>query len=330
MAATTQSMKPEAHIEGSGISRKNRFLLPPGAFDTHVHVFDPRIGPYAANRAYTPDDAPLENLVSFNRSITQDDTGSNIVLVQPSPYRTDCTVMMKCLQELRARQRSAYAIAVLDLDGITDHELERMHTLGVRGIRLNFQADGKGLDVSCLLETLQRGAERIRHLPGWMIQLFVPGWAWDTLFDVVTTLPVPIIADHLGGLQGASKLPPHLVKDGVLLQTGFASLLTLAKQSKVIVKVSGLYRASSRTISCFDDTRPIIEAFAREIPDQCIWGSDWPHTGDGSNRTVQGGLAVKEPFRVIDDQTLLEKVREWVGNEVWEKIMRENPARIFQ
>ncbi|KAL3433826.1 hypothetical protein BDV09DRAFT_171000 [Aspergillus tetrazonus] len=88
--------------------------------------------------------------------------------------------MMKCLQELRARQRSAYGIAVLDLDSITDRELERMHTPGVRGIRLNFQADGKGLDVSCLLNTLERGAERIRHFPGWMIQLFVPGWAWDS------------------------------------------------------------------------------------------------------------------------------------------------------
>ncbi|KAL4745954.1 hypothetical protein BDW72DRAFT_207772 [Aspergillus terricola var. indicus] len=330
MAATTQSMKPEAHMEGSANSRKNRFLLPPGAFDTHVHVFDPTICPYAADRAYTPDDAPLDKLVDFNRSITQDNTGSNIVLVQPSPYKTDCSVMLKCLQELHARQKSAYAIAVLDLDSIADRELERMHALGVRGIRLNFQADGKGLDVSCLLDTLQRGAERIRHLPGWVIQLFVPGWVWDTLFDVVSTLPVPIIADHLGGMQGASNLPPHLAKDGVLLQTGFTSLLTLAKQFKVIVKISGLYRASNRTTSCFDDTRPIIEAFAREIPDQCIWGSDWPHTGEGKDRIKQGGLVAKEPFRVIDNPALLEKIRKWVGSEVWEKMMRENPARIFQ
>ncbi|CEL06676.1 hypothetical protein ASPCAL09848 [Aspergillus calidoustus] len=92
--------------------------------------------------------------------------------------------MMKCLQELRARQKSVYAIAVIELESITDRELERMHELGVRGIRLNFQADGKGLDVSRLLDTLQKAADRICHLRGWMIQLFVPGWAWNsTMLD---------------------------------------------------------------------------------------------------------------------------------------------------
>ncbi|KAL5042330.1 hypothetical protein BDW71DRAFT_200635 [Aspergillus fruticulosus] len=330
MAATTRPTTPKAHIGVSAFSRKDKCLLPPGAFDTHVHVFDPTIGPYAVDRAYTPDDAPLDKLIEFNKSISQDGTGSGIVLVQPSPYRTDCTVMMKCLQELRAQRKSVYAIAVVELESITDRELERMHELGVRGVRLNFQADGRDLDVSRLLDTLQKAADRICHLQGWMIQLFVPGWAWNTLFDVVSTLPVPIIADHLGGMQGASKLPSLLAKDGVLSQTGFTSLLTLAKQSKVIVKISGLYRASDRTTSCFNDTRAIIEAFAKEIPGQCIWGSDWPHTGEGKDRIKQDSLATKEPFRVIDNQALLENVREWVGSEVWEKVMRENPARIFQ
>lgn len=46
-------------------------LLPPNAFDTHVHVFDPWLGPYAASRAYTPEDAPLEKLIAFNKSISQ-------------------------------------------------------------------------------------------------------------------------------------------------------------------------------------------------------------------------------------------------------------------
>jgi predicted TIM-barrel fold metal-dependent hydrolase len=141
---------------------------------------------------------------------------------------------------------------------------------------------------------------------------------------------VPIIADHLGGMQGASKLLSHVAKDGVLSQMGFISLLTLAKLSKVIVKISGLYRASDRTTARFDDTREIIEAFAKEIPDQCIWGSDWPHTGEGKDRTKQRSLSTMEPFRVIDNQALLENLRKWVGSEVWGKMMRENPARIFQ
>ncbi|RDW74440.1 uncharacterized protein DSM5745_07102 [Aspergillus mulundensis] len=307
MAASTRLMKLEAHITKSG-SNEEESLLPCGSFDTHVHVFDPTIGPYAPGRARQ---------------------GSGIVLVQPSPYKTDCTVLMKSLQDLRAQRTAAYGIAVIDLETITDHDLKQMHDLGVRGIRLNFQADGKEMDISHSQITLQKAAARIRHLPGWMIQLFVPGHAWDALFDCISTLPVPIIADHLGGMQGASKLQCHLAEHP-LSQPGFSSLITLAKGAKVIVKISGLYRASNRTASHFDDTRPIIEAFAKEIPERCIWGSDWPHTGEGKARVKSHDLARKESFRVIDNQALLRNVRQWVGGEVWGKIVRDNPARLFR
>ncbi|KAL4903848.1 hypothetical protein BDW74DRAFT_34395 [Aspergillus multicolor] len=158
---------------------RDRSLLPPESFDTHVHVFDPTIGPYAPGRAYTPEDAPLAKLIDFNKCISQGDTGCGVVLIQPSPYKTDCTVLLKSLQDLRAQRRTAYGIAVVDLETITDHGLKQMHDLGMRGIRLNFQADGKELDVPGSLDTLQKAASRIRHLPGWMIQLFVPGHAWN-------------------------------------------------------------------------------------------------------------------------------------------------------
>ena len=154
-------------------------LLPPNAFDTHVHVFDPRLGPYAASRAYTPEDAPLERLIAFSKSISADTAMARMVLVQPSPYKTDCTVLMRCLQELQRRGNVAYAMVVIDVDQVENYELEDMHSLGVRGIRLNFQADGKEPNVSSLVGTLQKAARRICHLPGWMIQLFVPAWAWD-------------------------------------------------------------------------------------------------------------------------------------------------------
>ena len=103
------------------------------------------------------------------------------------------------------------------------------------------------------------------------------------LYDCIRTLPVPVIADHLAGTMGASKLPPQL-QETPLSQPGFNSLLSLASQSRVLVKVSGLYRVSSLNPSLFSDTKPVIQALAHHIPNQLIWGNDWPHTGDGSNR----------------------------------------------
>jgi 2-pyrone-4,6-dicarboxylate lactonase len=48
--------------------RPPRLRLPAGACDAHVHVFGPATRfPYAANRPYTPVDAPKEKLFALHR-----------------------------------------------------------------------------------------------------------------------------------------------------------------------------------------------------------------------------------------------------------------------
>lgn len=161
MSLTQLEMRITAPKHGSAFGSH---LLPLDSFDTHVYLFDPRLGPYAAGRAYTPDDAPLESLLAFNKRISSTGISGKVVLIQPSPYKTDCTVLMRCLQELQREGHSAYAIAVIDVDNITDQRLEEMHQLGIRGIRLSFQADGKQFDVPSTAIQLQKAAQRIRHL----------------------------------------------------------------------------------------------------------------------------------------------------------------------
>ncbi|GKZ63755.1 hypothetical protein AnigIFM60653_010013 [Aspergillus niger] len=303
------------------------FLLSKESFDTHVHVFDPKLGPYAAGRAYTPEDAPLQKLLALNQSLTRDYNNTTLVLVQPSPYKNDCSVMMHCLRELKDRGISSFGIAVLDLNSTTDAQLSDLHALGVRGVRLNFQADGKEVDITHLVAILNHTADRIRHLPGWAIQLFVPGWTWDLLYDAVRELPVRVIADHLGGMRGASKLPSDL-QSTPTSQPGFRSLLSLAKQSIVYVKVSGLYRMSNCLASTFDDLQPIVQVMASEISNQIIWGSDWPHTGDGHDR-VKHSIENKEPFRTIDNHAILQRLHDWMGDDAYWKMMVDNPGRLY-
>ncbi|KAJ6031429.1 amidohydrolase 2 [Penicillium herquei] len=323
-----------------------KYLLPLDAFDSHVHVFDPKLGPYAASRAYTPEDAPLKKLIEFHQTISVAPQSNNLVLVQPSPYKNDCSVLMQCLQELRAQNINAFGIAVLDLDSVSDAQLKEMHDLGIRGIRLNFQADGAEVSTDKLITALERTAHRIRYLPGWMIQLFVPGWTWDSelkvpdvpseslliqrflgLYDTILHLPVRIIADHLGGMRGPSKLPSNL-RSAPTSQPGFASLISLAKQSRVILKISGLYRMSSDTSSIYSDLKPIIKKFAIEVPEQVIWGSDWPHTGEGQNR-LEKRLDLKEPFRLIDNDLILTHLHDWMGSDGYNKMLVDNPRRIY-
>lgn len=104
------------------------------------------------------------------------------MLVQPSPYKTDNLVLQTCLEELRKQNQKPFGIAVLDFEHISDHELKELHNLGVRGIRLNLVSDGEKLNLPLLQSILQGSANRIKDLPGWMIQVFVPGQVWECRF----------------------------------------------------------------------------------------------------------------------------------------------------
>jgi len=128
-------------------------------------------------------------------------------------------------------------------------------------------------------------------------------------------------------MLGPTKLPVEL-QPVPISQPGFESLLFLAKKSCVCVKISGLYRMSKETSSTFQDLQPIIQAFAQEVPDQIIWGSDWPHTGDGHAR-VNRSLSVKEPFRKVDNVAILERLHDWMGSDVYSKMLENNPRRLY-
>lgn len=73
----------------------------------------------------------------------------------------------------------ARGIAVVDVNKITDEELYQMHSVGVRGLRLNMQSHGKEVKIHQLKLRMQAAAARIQHLPGWKLQLFVPAHVWN-------------------------------------------------------------------------------------------------------------------------------------------------------
>ena len=109
-----------------------------------------------------------------------------------------------------------------------------------------------------------------------------------------------IIADHLGGILGASKLK-SASSQCPTTQPGFRSLVELAKRSRVLIKISGQYRSSAETNTNFADLAPIVRALVAEVSDSLLWASDWPHTGEGKDRLGEKGAGVIEPFRIIDN-----------------------------
>ena len=103
---------------------------PPKACDTHCHVFGPALQfPYAADRSYTPPDAPLSKYLAM-----LDTLGCQRgALVQGSAHGRDNAAMLDALERHPDRLRG---VAVADRDTAAV-DFGTWDALGVRGLRFN-------------------------------------------------------------------------------------------------------------------------------------------------------------------------------------------------
>ena len=129
-------------------------------------------------------------------------------------------------------------------------------------------------------------------------------------------------------MHGLTKLTNRT--SDVTAQPGFSSLVRLARSGKVFIKISALYRCSSLTDADgdggYEDMEPLIKAFAREVPNQLVWGSDWPHTRSDRSEATRWR---QQGFREVDDAAVMRNVREWVGEEVWYQMTVVTPTRLY-
>ncbi|KUJ12401.1 uncharacterized protein LY89DRAFT_738191 [Mollisia scopiformis] len=301
--------------------------LPRGSWDTHVHVFDPKSYPYSPKRAYSPREASFQQLTSFGESLTTDNSVPNMVLVLPSPYGNLNESILDLLRKGESGGRLR-GIVVLEKEQMVKESLLEMDKLGVRGVRLNMVSSGGSVTGEALRKAMTETASLIKDAglgSKWWVQLFIPGHFWDELADTVKILGVRIIADHLGGMKGSSML---LEGTPVTSQPGFNALIGLASAKHLVVKISGFPRASEKEEQAYPDLEKVVRRFAAEVPDQLIWASDWPHTGEAKDRKGRS-LDIPEPFRDIDDTAILRRIRSWVSDGVWEKMMVNTPEKMY-
>lgn len=275
--------------------------LPPNACDCHVHVFCPEQFPYDAGRAYTPGAATVETLLSWQSAAGIGRT----ILVQPSCYGLDNRAMGAALQTLGADR--ARGVAVVDPATVSDDELDTLHRLGVRGVRLNFHVQA-GMDPSALIHRCQVTAARIEER-GWHLQLHVDTAALAILAPTLKAMTVSVVLDHFGG--GAASME---------------TLATLLACRHIWMKLSAPYRVS-QTMG-HGDLLPLVRQSLNMAPDRLLWASDWPHTGGNGTRT--SGAEAIEPFREVDVFASLALLREWTGDELlFNAVMVDNPARLY-
>jgi predicted TIM-barrel fold metal-dependent hydrolase len=272
---------------------------PPNACDTHCHVFGPAARfPYAGDRSYTPPDAPLAKYLAMLGTLGFD----RGALVQGSAHGRDNSAMLDALERHPDRLRG---VAVADAD-TPPAELRRWHALGVRGLRFNhFFRDGRlHYRGGVPLEAARTLAPVMQEL-GWHLQL------WIDVKDLPDTIPVlkdiglPVVIDHMGRTDArAGTAAP-----------GFQSLVRLLGAGGCWVKLSGAHRVSQAAPD-YPDARPLHEALVAANPDQCVWGSDWPHP------RIEGQMP--------NAGHLLDLFNEWtLDAEIRERILVANPAKLY-
>ena len=283
----------------SKVEGKPDFRSPPLGCDSHFHVFGPA-GKYShgGDLRYPPPLAPLEeflklaNLFGFER----------YVFVQPSAYGRDNSCMLDAMRVVAGKCRG-----IVDIDeNLPDAEMQRLHDLGVRGVRVNVSPvhpPEAGLAAK-LLPRVEKFHARFVEM-GWQLDFLTPGWLTSELMPTLKNLKCDFTIAHMG---------MFLAKDGVA-QPGFQQLLDLLRHGDghCHVKLTGVYRMS--VAPGFTDAAPLARKLIETAPDRIIWGSDYPH------------LSFADKVGSVE---LFNLLGQWAPDDAMRKrILVDNPQRLF-
>jgi 2-pyrone-4,6-dicarboxylate lactonase len=274
--------------------KKPRLTLPPLSCDSHFHVFGPhKIFPFAADRNFTPADAPKEDLFRLHAFLGFE----RGVFVQSTCHGTDHAALVDLLAAGKGRYRG---VALLN-PSTPDAEVERLDEAGVRGVRLHFYFPHLGQPMS--RKDMLWVIDKVSPY-GWHIAFHVGGHGILDLYEFITSIDAPIVIDHIGRVD---------VAEGLHGKT-FSVLRRLLDRGNVWVKLSGTDRITKQAYP-YADAVPFARNLAAHAPERVVWGTDWPHPNH--NAMPNDGELVDLIAEIAPD----EKTRH--------RMLVENPTKLF-
>ncbi len=282
----------ESVLPPKDMPRRPKATPPPGATDCHVHVFAPPDRyPFYPARAYTPPPGiDASRLIRMHEAIGV----SRAVVVASNVYAEDLRATEDALKAYPDRFRG---VALIRPD-IADAELDRLHALGFRAVRINLVLAG-ALRLEHLPELAPRLADRCWHL-----EIQSKPETLAEVADKLIALPVDVAIDHLSLIR-----PEHGEN-----HPGVAAVLRLLDSGRGWAKLSGPYVGEPGGPR-FPKAAALARRFAAAALERCLWGSNWPHP-----------QAVPMP----DDGDLVDWLAEAVPDAAARaRILVDNPARLF-
>ncbi|MFK7891371.1 MAG: amidohydrolase family protein [Granulosicoccus sp.] len=280
---------------------KPAYIPPADSVDAHCHVFGPGAEfPYAAERKYTPCDAPRSALWQL-----RDYLGfSHNVIVQATCHGADNRALVAALQHSDGKARGVATVR----ENVSDKELADLHEAGVRGVRFNFV---KRLVDTRPVSLLESVAQRIAPM-GWHVVMYFEADDIEDLSPVIERQPVPVVIDHMARPDVSKAL------DG----PEFSAFLELMNANDhVWTKVSCPERLTKLDLSDiqnsgYSDVVPFARLLVENFADRVLWGTDWPHPNMKSHMPDDGQLVDQIPLIAVTSQ-------------LQQKLLVDNPHRLY-
>jgi D-galactarolactone isomerase len=273
-------------------SRTPKLQTPPGACDTHMHIYN-RAYPASSKAWLFPPDFSIDDYGKVQARLGLQRT----VIVQPVTYGFDNRCTLDSVTSIGANARAVVTVPV----DVTDAELERLWQSGARGLRYH-QMRGSVTEWS----DVPVMAERIRGT-GWHLQIQFDGLEFSEHESLIVQLPCTVVIDHMG--RYARPLP--------IEHPAVRSLLRIAARENTYVKLSGAYHIAHDGGPEYRDVAPIARALVAQGADRLLWGSDWPHPTETAET-------------MPDDADLLDLLLAWAPDpRARQAILSENPARLY-
>jgi 2-pyrone-4,6-dicarboxylate lactonase len=270
-----------------------KLRAPPGACDSHIHLFGPAAKyPFAPDSPYTSREALPETFFDLQNTLGL----SRAVIVSPGGYGRNYRMLADTLERFPDRFRG---IALMP-DGASASEFARLTELGVRGLRQMSAKRGSHVPNY----SPEAAAQAAEH--GWHVQFYPHGNDIIDYADKLLALPNTIVLDHFASIPAARGVDQPAVK------TVFKMLDT----GRVWMKLSAPMRCTMQNVP-YPDVTPLAHAFVRHAPERMVWGSDWPHVNlDGRE--------------MPNDGDLLDLLLEWVPDQATRnRILVDNACALY-
>src|SRR5512134_374078 len=162
-----------------------RLPTPPGACDTHLHIYEPG---YEMRASASHPSQP--GTLAHYRKLQERLGLARAVIVQPSAYGTDNKCTLEAIAKLGDAGRG---VAIVD-PAASDVELDRLTKLGIRGVRYHMRSS------VVTWESMPGVARRVAAF-GWHVQLQCESKEIAVHEAMLAKLPCDLVIDHMGRFE---------------------------------------------------------------------------------------------------------------------------------